>query len=276
MDMSLVGKSSEPFDFSYTERDVILYALGVGARADELQFVYEGSPGGLQVIPSFSVLAPGGNIVDLLGDGIDFPRMLHGEQLIRMHRPIPPRGTITSVGTLVDIFDKGKAAVLHFRTESRLPDGEPVFETEAVLFYLGAGGFGGPRGPKTERLEPPEGVDPDFRVSYQTSENQAALYRLLGDLNPLHIDPKEAQRVGFDRPILHGLSTYGFATRAIVHALCDGDVGRFRAFRARLSSVVFPGETVTTEGWKQSDGRYIVQVRTERDVVMTNAFAEVV
>ncbi len=276
MDMSLVGRTSEPFDFSYTERDVMLYALAVGAQTDELQFVYERAPGGLKVIPSFAILAPGGNIVNLLGDGIDFPRLLHGEQLIRMHRPIPPRGTITTVGTLADIFDKGKAAVLHFRTESRLGNGELVFETESALFYLGEGGFGGPRGPKTERLDPPQDVDPDFSVSYQTSANQAALYRLLGDLNPLHIDPKEAQRVGFDRPILHGLCTYGFATRAIVHGLCGGDVGRFRAFRARLSNVVFPGETVTTEGWKQRDGRYIVRVRTERDVVMTNAFAEVV
>jgi len=275
MDLSLVGRSSKPHEFSYTERDVILYALGVGATTDELEFVYEGVPGGLQVIPSFSILAPGGSIVEVLGPDIDFPRLLHGEQLIRMHRPIPPSGTITTVGTLSDIFDKGKAAVIHFKTESTLADGEPLFDTEAVLFYLDEGGFGGPRGPKTEKLEPPEGVEPDFSISYPIALNQAAIYRLTGDINPLHIDPKEAQRVGFEKPILHGLSTYGAATRAIVHGLCGGDVSRFRAFRTRLSNVVFPGDTVTTEGWKQENGRYIIQVRTERDVVMTNGWAEV-
>lgn len=275
MDLSMVGRQSSPYDFSYTESDVILYALGVGATTDELHFVYENAPGGLKVVPSFSVLAPGGSIFDVLGSDIDQPRLLHGEQLIRMHRPIPPRGTITTVGTLSDIFDKGKAAVIHFKTSSKLPDGEPVFETEATLFYLGEGGFGGPRGPKTEKLEPPEGVDPDFSVSDTIALNQAAIYRLTGDINPLHIDPAEAQRVGFEAPILHGLSTYGFATRAIVKALCSGDVSRFKAFQVRLSNVVYMGDTVTTEGWKQGDGRYIIQVRTERDVVMTNAWAEV-
>jgi acyl dehydratase len=275
MDLSMVGRQSTPYEFSYTESDVILYALGVGAQTDELEFVYEGVPGGLQVIPSFSVLAPGGSIVEVLGPDIDFPRLLHGEQTIRMHRPIPPSGTIVTVGTLSSIFDKGKAAVINIKNESTLPDGEPLFETEAALFYLGEGGFGGPRGPKIEKIEPPEGVAPDFSVSYEIAENQAAIYRLSGDINPLHIDPKVAQRVGFDKPILHGLSTYGFATRAIVHGLCGGDVKRFRAFSVRLSNVVFPGDTVTTEGWKQGGGRYIIQVRTERDVAMTNAWAEV-
>jgi len=118
-------------------------------------------------------------------------------------------------------------------------------------------------------------VNPDFSVTDEIPDSQAALYRLLGDPNPLHIDPKEAQRVGFDRPILHGLCTYGYATRAIVHATCGGDVSRFKAFRTRLSDVVYPGEAVTTEGWKDGDGRYIIQVRTERGVVMSNAFAEV-
>jgi acyl dehydratase len=275
MDLSNVGKSSQPQEFTYTEKDAILYALGVGAGTDELEYVYEGAAGGLKVIPSFAVLAPRGGLGEVLGPDIDYPRMLHGEQLIRLHRPIPPSGTIVTVGTLSDIFDKGKAAVIHFKTESKI-DGEPVFEGESVLFYMGEGGFGGPRGPKTERLSPPEGVEPDFSVSEEIALNQAAIYRLTGDRNPLHIDPAQAQRVGFDQPILHGMSTYGFATRAIVRSLCGGDVSRFRAFRTRMSNVVFMGDTVTTEGWKQDDGRYVIQVRTQRDVVMTNAWAEVV
>jgi acyl dehydratase len=275
MDMSLVGKRSEPFDFDYTEKDVILYALAVGAQAEDLHYVYEGAPGGMTVVPSFGVLAGRSDVVSLLGGDVDFPRLLHGEQMIRLHRPIPPRGRITSVGVVRDIFDKGKAAVIRLGTESRTSDGELLFESESALFYMGEGGFGGPRGPKAERLDPPEGVPPDVSVSYRTSESQAALYRLTGDRNPLHIDPAEARRVGFERPILHGMCTYGFATRAIVEGMCDGDASRFREFRARLSNVVFPGDTVTTEGWRQDDGRYIVRVRTERGPVMTNAFAEI-
>jgi acyl dehydratase len=272
--MSIVGATSEPTVFEYSENDVILYALGVGAQQDELQFVYENVAGGLKVIPSFGVLARAA-MPNLLGEEVDQARVLHGEQTIRVHGPIPPSGSVVVVGSVTDVFDKGKAAVIHSQTESRLPDGELLFETQSVGFYLGEGGFGGPRGPKAEKLEPPEGVDPDFSVSYETSESQAALYRLNGDLNPLHIDPSAAQRVGFDRPILHGLCTYGFATRAIVHGLCDGDPSRFRAFRARFSNAVFPGETITTEGWKQRENRYIIQVRTEREVVISNAFAEV-
>jgi acyl dehydratase len=118
-------------------------------------------------------------------------------------------------------------------------------------------------------------MDPDFSVSYGIPENQAALYRLSGDLNPLHLDPDFAKRGGYDTPILHGLCTYGYATRAIVHGLCGGDVGRFKEFKARFSDVVYPGETLTTEGWGEEAGRYIIRVRTERAVVINNAYTVV-
>ncbi len=124
---------------------------------------------------------------------------------------------------------------------------------EHIAFHVGAGGFGGDPGPKAVSLNPPEGVAPDFLVSYPIPENQAALYRLSGDLNPLHLDPEFARRGGFDRPILHGLCTYGYATRAILHGLCGGDVTRFKEFKARFSGAVYPGETLLTEGWRESD-----------------------
>jgi len=171
MDLSILGRTSEPTPYHYTERDVILYALAVGAQPNELQFVYENAPGGLQVIPSFAILAPT-VLPNILGDDIDQPRLLHGEQMTRIHRPIPPSGTIMTVGSITDIFDKGKAAVIHYHCNSSLPDGEPLFETEAVLFYLGEGGFGGPRGPKSEKIVPPDGVNPDFSVTDEIGESR--------------------------------------------------------------------------------------------------------
>ena len=139
---------------------------------------------------------------------------------------------------------------------------------------MGTGGFGGDPGPGTEALDPPTGVKPDFSLSYKVAENQAVLYRLSGDLNPLHLDPAAAKRGGFDRPILHGLCTYGFATRAIVNGLLNGDVTRLKAFKARFSDVVYPGDTLTTQGWK-ADGGYIIEVRTERGVVIRNAMVTI-
>jgi len=118
-------------------------------------------------------------------------------------------------------------------------------------------------------------VEPEFCVSYAIPENQAALYRLNGDLNPLHIDPDFAKRGGFDRPILHGLCTFGYATRAILYSLCDGDVARFKEIRARFSGVVYPGETLITEGWREHNGRYLIRARTERGVVLNQAYAVV-
>ena len=173
---------------------------------------------------------------------------------------------------IANIYDKGKGALIVTKITGNSDKGEQIYEEVRGHFYLGAGGFGGDRGPKAEPLDPPEGVAPDFRLSYRTNETQAALYRLNGDLNPLHIDDNFARSGGQEKAILHGLCTYGFATRAIVHGLCDGDVTRFKDFKARFSSVAYPGETLTTEGWKEN-GRYIIQVRTDKAVVLSNAYA---
>jgi acyl dehydratase len=204
------------------------------------------------------------------GPDIEWSLMLHGEMEIRLFRLLPPAGRIIQVGEVTDIFDKGKGAVFHIKITGKTEDGNHLFDAFWVIFYLGAGGFGGDPGAKAEPLEPPEGATPDFSVSQKVCENQAALYRLSGDLNPLHLDPQAAKIGGFERPILHGLCTYGFATRAIVNGPLKGDVSRFKQFKARFSSEVYPGDILTTEGWRTKGG-YIIQARTQRALVLTNA-----
>jgi len=194
--------------------------------------------------------------------------------MIRLLHPIPSEGKIVQVGQVMNIFDKGKGAVFHTQITGHLEDGTHLYDVKWITFYVGAGNFGGDPGPKTEPIDPPEGVAPDFSVTDRVPENQAALYRLNGDLNPLHLDPEAAKRGGFDRPILHGLCTYGFATRAIVNGLLGGDVARLRELKVRFSNVVLPGDTLTTQGWKD-DGRYIIQVKTDRAVVINNAWTVV-
>jgi len=274
LDWKTVGREPRSHVFHYTWKDVVLYALGIGAQADELPFVYENAPGGLKVFPSFAAVAAGGLVLDLARQ-VEGSRFLHGEQMVRLHHPIPPQGKIILKGRVVDVFDKSKAAVIHFASQGHTEDGEHLFDVEHVAFHLGGGGFGGDPGPRAEPLNPPQGVEPSFHISYRIPENQAALYRLSGDLNPLHLDPEYAKRGGFEKPILHGLCTYGYATRAIVNGICGGDVARFREFKARFSDVVYPGETITTEGWQAQEGRFIIQVRTGRAIVISNAYAVV-
>ncbi len=269
LDLNVVGKKNPEKIYKYTSKDVILYALGIGAQTSELQFLYEGVSGGLKVFPSF-VAAPRYIAFPKLGK-INFPKFIHGEELIRLHKPIPSQGEIICFSEVTSIYDKGKAAVINITFTSLSKDRSPLFEVESSFFYLGAGGFGGERGPKTEKITPPESIQPDLSVTYKTTENQAALYRLSGDLNPLHIDPDLARLGGQEKPILHGLCTYGFATRAILYSVCEGDVSRFKEFKVRFTNVVYPGESLTTEGWKDNE-RYLIQVKTERAVVLSNAY----
>jgi acyl dehydratase len=269
LDLGIVGKRNPEKFFEYSSNDVILYALGIGAQISELQFIYEGVSGGLKVFPSFATI-PRRVAFPNLGK-IIFPRLLHGEELVRLYKPFLPQGKIICYSEVTNIYDKGKAAIIEVLTTGLSKDRTPLFEIETSFFYLGGGGFGGESGPKTDPLKPPDGIPPDFSVTYKTTENQAALYRLNGDLNPLHIDLKAARLGGQEKPILHGLCSYGFATRAILYSLCDGDVSRFKEFKVRFSSVVYPGESLTTEGWKDN-GRYLIQVKTERAVVLSNAY----
>jgi len=271
VDLNVIGRKTEPVIFEYTWRDVVLYALGVGATAEELSLVYEHAPGGLKVLPSFCVV-PAMRAFPKCGDDIEWSLMLHGEQTICLYHPIPSEGKLVQTGVITDIFDKGKGAVFHAKITGEAEDGTHIYDAHWAIFYLGAGAFGGDPGPKAESIKPPKGARPDFSSSCIVAENQAALYRLSGDLNPLHLDPAAAKRGGFDRPILHGLCTYGIATRSLVNGPLEGDVNRLKEFKARFSSAVYPGDRLTTEGWKTDSG-YIIQARTENNVVLSNALA---
>ena len=272
VNLNAIGQTKESV-FEYNWKDVVLYALGIGAQTNELPFLYEGTKGGINVFPSYAVIAGDGAAPFGKLGKINWAKLIHGEQYIKLYQPFLPKGKITRKGTITHIYDKGKNAIIHSMRQGFNEKGEHLFDAKWVHVLLDAGGFGGESGPKAQSLNPPEGVKPDFSISYKTSENQAAIYRLNGDLNPLHLDPKYAQLSGrYKEPILHGLCTYGFAARAILHGACEGDLNRFKEFSARFSSPVYPGETITTEGWKET-GRYIIQAHTGKDIVISNSYA---
>lgn len=276
IDLNWIGKKYGPISFKYTWKDVVLYALSVGAKAEELSFIYEHAKGGLKVIPSFSVIMGIDVFIKFFMDvKPNLSKFIQGEQAIKLHRPIPPEGEVLVEGGITGIYDKGKGALLVWLLNVMTTKREALAEAEVGIFYVGEGGFGGDPGPRVEFLEPPKGVEPNFSVSEHIPENQAALYRLNGDINPLHVDPDFAKLGGFPRPILHGLCTYGHAVRAILHKACDGNVAKFKEFRARFSGVVYPGDTLVTEGWKEKEGRFLIRSRTDSGVVLSHALAKV-
>lgn len=269
------GKVFGPYDFEYTDRDVILYALGVGAGADELSFLFEGDPD-FQVLPTFAVVPGTRALFDAVGElQADLRRLLHGEQAIRWYAPIPTSGVLKTTWHVTDIFDKGKGALAVVKADTVDASGNLLFENIFSLFIRGEGGFGGERGPETPKIEPPDRA-PDFRVEQMTLPQQALLYRLNGDRNPLHASPEFAVIAGFERPILHGLCTLGFAMRALINARLDRDTTRLRAISCRFSGVVYPGDRIITEGWAMESGRYILRVNTDRGVTAISNFEALV
>lgn len=269
---------------SYTEKDTILYALGLGIGSDpvdeqQLRFVYEKN---LVSMPTMAAVlaSPGAWMRDRKELGIDFFKLVHGEQSVILHRPIPCAGTVIGRSRVTRIVDKGegKGAVMH--VEKALYDeqtGDHIATAEQVLFLRGDGGFSqGGSGDEAATPAPatPES-EPELVVELPTRTDAALLYRLSGDSNPLHADPVVAQKVGFSRPILHGLATYGNACHGIVKAYCDYDPARLKEIRARLTSPVFPGETIVLECWKISNEEVAFRGRLkERDVqVLSNGRA---
>jgi acyl dehydratase len=255
--------------------DVILYHLGVGAGVPptddtELEYTYEAR---LKVLPSFGVLPVFGALAGLVGlEGLSFNPMmlLHGEQEIELSGPIPSQAKVDNTAKVSGVYDKGKGALVVVEAQTNDESGRPLFVNRFAAFLRGEGGFGGEPGPAPGN-EPPA-RDPDHVVESPTLPQQALLYRLSGDKNPLHIDPSFAQLGGFDRPILHGLCSYGIVCKAVVDSALGGDVGAVAGYRARFSGVVFPGETIVTSMWEEG-GRIVVSARSkERDTpVISNA-----
>ncbi|MEU3228124.1 MaoC/PaaZ C-terminal domain-containing protein [Streptomyces sp. NPDC006976] len=252
----------------WDHKDVQLYHLGIGAGArpgladpavdpGELRYTLESR---LQVLPSFATVAGAGTgMAGLASPGIDvdLAAVLHGGQSVRVHRPIPVKGDAVQTSEVAAVYDKGKAAVLVLRTEAADDDG-PLWTNDSEIFVRGEGGFGGERGPSGRTARP--ATAPDQVAERPVRPDQALLYRLSGDWNPLHADPGFAALAGFDRPILHGLCTYGITLKAVTDTLLDGDASRIRSYRARFAGVVFPGETLRIRMWTATAGN---EVRVE-------------
>ena len=260
LNLDVVGSASEPVERSWTSKDCLLYALGVGAGSldptgFELEYTTENSADVTQrVLPTFAAVVGGGG-PPRASLGSFAPAMLvHGEQTIRLSGLIPAEGTIRTTSVVTGIYDKGSGAVVVGESTSvDAVTGEERFVATTSLFIRGEGGFGGERGPSAAAHPAPD-REPDEVVTYATRADQALLYRLSGDRNPLHSDPVFAKRAGFDRPILHGLCTYGFTGRALLHTLCGSDPARFGSMHGRFSRPTYPGDALTVSIWSDDEG----------------------
>lgn len=278
LDPNAVGATGDVRRISWTSKDALLYAVGIGAGRADLAFVTENSHGVEQrVYPTFAVVAGsessrGGTTAMSKIGSFDFARVVHASQAVTLHRAIPAAGEADVQDRIVAIQDKGESAVVVSASEATLPGGEPLWTTESAIFIRGGGGFGGERGTSGPRNVAPD-RSPDHEVTLTTSPDQAYVYRLSGDRNPLHSDPWFAIQVGFDQPILHGLCTYGFTGRALLAELCGGDVGRFRHVEGRFSSPVIPGDALTVRMWRTGNGEAIFTTSVGDRVVIDQGLA---
>ncbi|MGI9208061.1 MAG: MaoC/PaaZ C-terminal domain-containing protein [Rhodococcus sp. (in: high G+C Gram-positive bacteria)] len=269
----------------WTERDVILYHLGLGAGVDslnpaELEWVYEKN---LKVLPTFAMVAGQGVSagavtaagLNLPGIDIDLRKILHGGQSLTVHAPIPVSGAATISSRVADVWDKGKAAVIVLEQSAQDSGGKPLWTTAMQIWARGEGGFGGDAGPDASNAVPER--SPDKVIVCPTSTQQALMYRLSADMNPLHADPAFAKMAGFDRPILHGLASYGIVCKAVVDGVLDGDPTRVRTFSVRFAGSLYPGETIETAVWRDGDTLTVLATCPERDgqPVLTHATMEI-
>ncbi|MWB79167.1 3-alpha,7-alpha,12-alpha-trihydroxy-5-beta-cholest-24-enoyl-CoA hydratase [Pseudooceanicola sp. 216_PA32_1] len=273
----LKARAFAPVEQSYTTRDTILYALGLGLGADpldaaHLRATYERDPGFCALPSMVNVLAGPGFWAMEPDTGLTWQKILHGEQSFTLHAPLPPEGTILGETRIVDIIDKGEGKGALLYSERRMTDkatGTLIATVEGTSFARGDGGFGGPSGPVKDVHAMPEG-EPEAVFDHKTLPGQALIYRLSGDYNPLHADPEVATGAGFKQPILHGLSTLGVASWSITAALADGDPSALKHLQLRFSSPVYPGETIRTEMWRDGDAVSFRARVVERDVVVLN------
>ena len=254
LDPSAVGAKGDSVEISWDSKDCLLYAVGIGAGADDLVFTTENSEGLTQrVFPTFPVVLGWGKGSPMRSVGEFDPALLvHGQQAVTLERALPVEGRASMQAEIVAMYDKGKAAVVV--TETSLTDDDGLLcSLRSSAFIRGAGGWGGDRGPSGSVNVPPD-RDPDHLVSYTTAKDQAFVYRLSGDRNPLHTDPTFAARGGFPTPILHGLCSYGFTGRALLHSVCGSDPARFNHIEARFASPVIPGDTLDVRIWSVGSG----------------------
>jgi acyl dehydratase len=275
LDHDLVGVPGPASEISWDSTSSILYALGVGAGSqdplDELEFTTEAAIGDTQrVLPTFAAVLAGTGRPQV--GSYDYARLVHAEQAITWHRPLPVAGTARRVPTVTAIFDKGSGALIVVETEvTEAATDEPLVSSRSTLFIRGEGGFGGSRGPKAswQHLD----RAPDHSIAIVTRPEQALLYRLCGDRNPLHVDPVTAARGGFDRPILHGLCTYGVAGRVLVRSICGGDPDRLGAMSARFTSPAWPADTLTVSVWLAGNQAQFQVTRDDGTVVLDQGVA---
>lgn len=279
--------SAEPTvrEANWTERDVLLYHLGLGAGVNsldpaELGWVYEK---GLRVLPTFAMVAGQGVSAGTLrpvgmnmpGIDIDLRKILHGGQSLTLHAPIPTTGSARISSRVADVWDKGKAAVIVLEQSATDLDGNPLWTTAMQIWARGEGGFGGDAGPEVTNAVPER--DADKVLVSPTSTQQALVYRLSADMNPLHADPAFAQMAGFDRPILHGLASYGVVCKAVVDGVLGGDPARVQNYAVRFAGSIYPGETIETSVWQDGDKLTLLATCPEREgqPVLTHATMEV-
>jgi len=256
-----IGYESKPYNFKYSFREAIIYALSVGVSTEDangLRFLYEDHPQ-FGPLPTFGVIPAMSGTDGLVTGGvpgleIDLTQVLHGEQYIKVVKPMPAAGTLTNTYKVQDVLDKGRGMVLLVQIETRDEEGELLLVNQSSIFVVGAGGFGGSRSSEHSiEVRNPPSRSADARASYKTSKDQAALYRMTGDLNPLHISPEFAAMGGFSTPILHGLCSFGIAVRQVMDTFANGDPTRLKEMKVRMSKPVLPGQTLVTEMWHEGD-----------------------
>lgn len=282
-----VAVAAEPTirEISWTTKDVLLYnlSLGAGERGDaDLDYVYEKN---LKVLPTFAMVAGSGisageggggtSGLDRPGIDIDLYKILHGGQSVTVHRPIPTSGQGTVATRVLNVFDKGKAAVIEMESAVTDADGQPLWTNVMQIFVRGEGGFGGDPGPESTWAAPER--EPDAVLTSITDPRMAMIYRLNGDSNPLHVDPEFAKMAGFERPILHGLASYGVVARALVDEILDGDPTKLESLTVRFAGSIYPGQTIRTQVWREGNELLLAATCPERDgaPVLTHARATV-
>jgi NAD(P)-dependent dehydrogenase (short-subunit alcohol dehydrogenase family)/acyl dehydratase/putative sterol carrier protein len=274
LNLDVVGKPFAPLTKDYTWKDVVLYALGVGAGFSDLDYCYEKD---LKVIPSFSIASIFDILMQIgLESNVNLAGVLHGEQELIFHHPIPVDGTMTTQGKITHIYDKGegRGALVIGESDTFHSNGQKLFTSICTIFGRLDGGFGGENAPKTEVTFPDRA--PDFTVEAAPSADQPLIYRLSGDVFSLHVDPEFAKMSGFEKPIMHGLCTHGFACRALVDTLIPGEPEKARRMACRFSKTLYPGVPVKTLIWQTEDGKALWRVlNTETgEIVIDNGIFE--